>query len=371
MSRERTNVFGIVVLTTCMTSVLMVAGWFVATRYLNQPTTTAVQEPAATPTAPQPKGRRAPKNDSARGEAQDGAVAKDPARAARAAAKRDASGAHEASESSTPTERGAAAPQAQAEPARVESELPSTPLAPIVPSTAADTHENARTIMEEAQRRSEAKFYRYDGQLQSFDAKEKATEKRWTFDRVGSHGQSKAVLRFTAPAEVKGVALLILNHPERASDQWMWTPSIERDRRIALQDRSTRFFGTDFSFEDLEERDVDQYDYAMLGSETIDGAGCWKIQSTPKRSRSSQYTHSVAWIRKDNYAVARLDNFVKDEVVRRLAYSSIENVQGIWTARQLEMSDLRRGTHTRLTLQQVKYNAPMKEDDFTLQAIRR
>ena len=52
----------------------------------------------------------------------------------------------------------------------------------------------------------------------------------------------------------------------------MWTPAIERDRRIALQDRSTRFFGTDFSFEDLEERDVDQYDYALLGEEAIDGA---------------------------------------------------------------------------------------------------
>ena len=78
-----------------------------------------------------------------------------------------------------------------------------------------------------------------------------------------SHGESKSVLRFTAPAEVKGVALLVVNHPDRASDQWMWTPAIERDRRIALQDRSTRFFGTDFSFEDLEERDVDQYDYAL------------------------------------------------------------------------------------------------------------
>ena len=64
------------------------------------------------------------------------------------------------------------------------------------------------------------------------------------------------------------MALLVVNHPDRASDQWMWTPAIERDRRIALQDRSTRFFGTDFSFEDLEERDVNQYDYALLGEET-------------------------------------------------------------------------------------------------------
>src|ERR1019366_3625974 len=115
----------------------------------------------------------------------------------------------------------------------------------------------------------------------------KIADKRWAFERLGSHGNSKAVLRFTAPAEVKGVALLIVNPPDRKSDQWMWTPAIERDRRIALQDRSTRFFGTDFSFEDLEERDVDQYDYSMLGSDTIDGAACWMIRSIPKQGRSS------------------------------------------------------------------------------------
>ena len=93
------------------------------------------------------------------------------------------------------------------------------------------------------------------------------------------------MLRFTAPAEVKGVALLIVNHKDRASDQWMWTPALQRDRRIALQDRSSRFFGTDFSFEDLEERDVDQYDYKLLGEETIDGVPCWKLESRPKQTK--------------------------------------------------------------------------------------
>src|SRR6185295_9334633 len=150
-----------------------------------------------------------------------------------------------------------------------------------------------------------------------------------------------------------------------------WTPAIERDRRIALQDRSTRFFGTDFSFEDLEERDVNQYDYALLGDETVDGVPCWKVESRPKEGKSSQYTRSIVWVRKDNYAIARIENFIKDQVVRRLVYSNIENVQGIWSARQLEMTDLRRGSHTRLTLENLQYNVPVKEDDFTLQAIRR
>ena len=231
--------------------------------------------------------------------------------------------------------------------------------------------ENARQIVEEAQKRTDAKSQRYEGLLQVFDAKGKISDKRWNIDRLGSHGDSKAVLRFNAPAEVKGVALLVVNHPDRASDQWMWTPALERDRRIALQDRATRFFGTDFSFEDLEERDVNQYEYALLGDEALDGVPCWKIQSTPKEAKSSQYTRSYVWIRKDNYALARVENFLKDQVVRRLVYSDIANIQGIWTARTLEMSDLRRGSRTRLTLDKLQYNVPMKDEDFTLQAIRR
>jgi len=233
------------------------------------------------------------------------------------------------------------------------------------------TADNARQIVEEAQTRTDAKSQRYEGLLQVFDAKDRIADKRWMFERLGSHGRSRSVLRFTAPAEVKGVALLVVNHADRASDQWMWTPAIERDRRIALQDRSTRFFGTDFSFEDLEERDVDQYEYALAGDDTIDGAACWKIQSTPRETKSSQYTRSLVWIRKDDYTLARIENYAKDQIVRRLDYSDIQNVQGIWTARQLEMTDVKRGSRTRLTLDKLEYNVPLKDEDFTLQAIRR
>ena len=231
--------------------------------------------------------------------------------------------------------------------------------------------DDPRQIVGESQKRTNATSQRYEGLLQVFDAKGKIVDKQWTFERLGAHGQSKSVLRFTAPAEVKGVALLVYNHPDRASDQWMWTPAIERDRRIALQDRSTRFFGTDFSFEDLEERDVDQYDYVLQGEEAVDGAPCWKIESTPKKTKSSQYTRSIVWIRKDNYAFARVESYIKANLVRRLNYSKIENVSGFWTGRVMEMSDLTRGSRTRLTLDKLQYNVPLKEEDFTLQAIRR
>jgi hypothetical protein len=231
--------------------------------------------------------------------------------------------------------------------------------------------DSARQIVVEAQRRSASTSERYEGLLETFDdTNGKSSEKKWILERLGSFGQSKSVIRFLAPAEVKGVALLMVNHPDRASDQWMWTPAIERDRRIALQDRSTRFFGTDFSFEDLEERDVDQFDYASQGEQKVDGAMCWKIRSTPKEKKSSQYTNSLVWIRQDNYATARLELYVKDQAVRRLNYSDIKQIQGIWTARDLTMMDLRRSTRTRLHLDKIEYNLPLDDARFTLQALR-
>jgi hypothetical protein len=231
--------------------------------------------------------------------------------------------------------------------------------------------DNAQQIVEEAQRRATTTSERYEGLLQSFDTSGKTSEKRWVFERLGAHGQSKTTIRFTAPSEVRGVALLIMNKVDRPSDQWMWTPALERDRRIALQDRSTRFFGTDFTFEDLEEWEVAQYNHALVGTDTVDNVKVWKIQAVPKPSRSSQYTKNILWIRTDNYATVRIESFVNNQVVRRLDRTKLQNVQGVWTARELKMADLRRGTATWLDIEKIEYNVPLKDSDFTVQALRR
>jgi hypothetical protein len=230
--------------------------------------------------------------------------------------------------------------------------------------------QDPRAIIQEVQKRTRSSSQRYEGTLQVIDSK-KVTDKRWTFQRIGSFGASKSVLKFTAPAEVKGVALLIVNHPDRASDQWMWTPSLERERRIAFQDRSTRFFGTDFSFEDLEERDVDQADFKYVGDDKVDGMDCWVLEARPKESKQSQYTMSKIWVRKDHYLYVKVESFIKDQLARRMTYGDFAEVKGVWTGRTLEISDLRRGSRTIMKFEKLDYNIPMKDEDFTIQGLRR
>ena len=225
--------------------------------------------------------------------------------------------------------------------------------------------QDARTIIAETQKRAYSSSQRYEGTLEVIGAENRVATKRWVFERIGSFGDSKAVLRFTAPPEVKGVALLIVNHPDKASDQWMWRPEIGRDQRIALQDRSTRFFGTDFSFEDLEERDVNQFDYKLAGEEN----GQWKIESRPRKS--SLYVYLFFWVKKDNYTITKVEAYNKKGLARVIDYRDFELNHNIWTARTTEVLDVARKSRTILKFYKLEYDLPLKADQFTVEALRR
>ena len=231
--------------------------------------------------------------------------------------------------------------------------------------------QDARQIVEEVQKRARSKSQKYEGTLEVIDQKNKVTTKRWEYARLGAFGESKSVLRFTSPPEVKGVALLVHNHPDRSSDQWMWRPAIERDQRIALQDRSTRFFGTDFSYEDLEERDVNQFEFKVLGEEVLDGAPCWKLESKPREKKVSQYLYSHVWVRKDHYMYVQVEAFNRGGLARRIRYTDIQNVQGFWTAKVVEVFDAVKKNRTILKFEKLQYDLPLDGDQFTLQALRR
>jgi hypothetical protein len=230
--------------------------------------------------------------------------------------------------------------------------------------------QDARQLLMEAQRRAHVASVRYEGVALTSNDAGAGSEKRWRFERVGSQGESKILIRFLSPAEVEGVAILILNHRDGPSGLWMWTPATGRARSIATGNRETRFFGTDFSFEDLEERDVDQYDNKLLGDVSLEGAACWTIECRPRGGNASQYTHSQLWLRKADYVIAQLENFQGTTLLRRIVNRDVRRVQGIWTPHLIEVSQPARHTRTVLRLEQLEYNVKLDEAAFTVEGLQ-
>jgi outer membrane lipoprotein-sorting protein len=238
----------------------------------------------------------------------------------------------------------------------------------LVPVHAAN---RALEIMREVDRRQRSESRSNDGAIEVIDSGDKVLHKNWQFWAQGHSGESKSLIRFTAPAEVRGVGFLTLNHKTGSAEQWLYTPAIQRDRRIAPQEKSSRFMGTDFTNEDMEERSIENYDYDLLAEENFEDQPAYKIKAVYKDREDTSYSHRILWVRKDIMATTFTELYKGSKLVKTLRWSDWQEIQGTWTPHFIEMKDLMRGSATRIRVSNVQYNFTFPDDWFSLRNLRR
>jgi hypothetical protein len=238
----------------------------------------------------------------------------------------------------------------------------------VLSSAAAD---RGLEIMREVERRQLTDSQSNDGAIEVVDGKGKVLNKSWHFTREGNRGRSKVLIRFNTPPEVRGVGFLTLNNPDKPAEQWLYTPAIQRDRRVAPQEKSQRFMGTDFSHEDIEERSIENYDYTLVGEESVGGEPAYKIRAVYKDLSATQYSQLYLWVRKDIMATTFIEYYVDGKVRKTMRWNDWKQIQGIWTPRLVEMKDLARGSTTRVRVSDVKYNIRFEPEWFSLRNLRR
>ncbi|HEY4380056.1 MAG TPA: outer membrane lipoprotein-sorting protein [Acidobacteriaceae bacterium] len=234
------------------------------------------------------------------------------------------------------------------------------------PMFAADAP-SARTIMEGVYRQDTSHDISMRASFQIYDAQGHSTKKEFTYRRLGSPGDSKTLVVFTAPKEIRGVALLSVNQHAASVRQYMYTPATQRVRTVAEQERTARFIGTDFTFEDIGERVLDDFSYRLLGdTETMDGHKTYKVEATPEDSSRSQYKFVYYWVAQDAPVILFAEMYdAQGQKVRVLHATDLKREKGIWGARNTEISTVREGTRTVLRIDEVKFNTNLDEKLFT------
>jgi hypothetical protein len=187
----------------------------------------------------------------------------------------------------------------------------------------------------------------------------------------------RSLIRFSAPANIKDTAMLSLEDEAKDSDeQWLYLPAFRRTRRIGVADLGDRFVGSDFFFEDLKARDVNDYSYRHLRSETWAGKPCWVIESVPKSAkvrRESPYKKSIVWLTKDRLFVIKLRHFDRrGKPLKELRAAKLVKVgRTAWRANRIEVIDVRRRHRTVLLIKQRKTAIKLLASFFSRHSLRR
>jgi hypothetical protein len=237
-----------------------------------------------------------------------------------------------------------------------------------LPAPAIDLRDG-RSVMMEVERRARCDRQYSEG-LVTVQEKGEVRKKAWRAWRSGWGAGAKTLVQFLEPPEVKGVGLLTLSHADRPDEQWFYAPAIDRDRRIAKQEKSTRFLGTHFTFEDMEERDIDDYEYALVGEETIDGVASYRVEARPLPRKDSQYTKLVFSVLGERFVLVRIEAFVGNEARRTFAGSDLREIDGVLSPLRWEVVDSKRGGKTVLELRNVRRTITVDPSLMTVQGMR-
>ena len=237
-----------------------------------------------------------------------------------------------------------------------------------------------RQIMERVDARNDGDRQLQDMQMLLIDKNGSTRTRRlrmWRRD-VGEDKQS--ILFFLAPADVKDTGFLTYDYddPDQDDDQWLYLPALKKTKRIATGDKSGSFMGSDFSYADMTERNLERYDYRLLKEDVLDGVKVWQVEAipnTPKEIDETGYTKIVYVVRQDNDVMVRAISWLRRG--GRMKYYEVkrlEQIDGIWVATEMHMTTRKDDAtlhKTVLELENVHFDQPMDDSRFSVRQLEK
>ncbi len=179
--------------------------------------------------------------------------------------------------------------------------------------------------------------------------------------KVGKNEKVLAVVK----EEPSGDITKVLTHTNKTGEdlQWVKMPN-GKVKRISSGDRSGAFVNSHIFYEDLRSRNIDDYDYTLLGEETVEGYPCYKIEAKPKPGKSI-YDKALFFIIKSGefqYFAVRIDIFYDGFLYKRLINYDLKKVYGIITPYKAVMYRLDKNGQnlgkTEVSISNLQYNNP-------------
>ena len=182
--------------------------------------------------------------------------------------------------------------------------------------------------------------------------------------------QSKTLVRYTHPFDIRYSGYLIIHNTGRATDQFAYLPSRRRVRRVNL--RGETVFGTDFSFEDVVPRELDDSEYTRRPDEALDGVPCFVIEAVPVHAKDSEYSKFWIYVEKERYVPIRTRYWNEAGVEHKELRSPVESIRdfdGVHVPMEMTMRNLLIETYTTLVVEGLEPNTGLPAKTFDLRRL--
>ncbi len=232
---------------------------------------------------------------------------------------------------------------------------------------------------EEVMKKSQAAFL-YPGKdfkarvvmkLINKDGQERVRELTMLRLNVGAPGgEQKYFMYFFKPNDVKDMSFMTYKYPARDDDRWMFIPAVNMVKRIAAQDKRSSFVGSDFTYEDVSGRDIEDDNHVIEREEKVGNRDCFVVKSTPKAG-DADFGHKLTWVDKANFLPLKEEQYDrKGARYKEFTADEVTDVKGFPTVVRRTMKNLQTGHRTEAAYPRTEYDLGVEDSLFSERFLR-
>ncbi len=189
---------------------------------------------------------------------------------------------------------------------------------------------------------------------------------------------SRSLSIIIKPAAEKGLAFLQNDYDDTSKDseQWMYLPSMKKLKRIISETddgaKTGSLFGSEISYEDIEKRHLDDYQYQLLGEQNYHKRPVWLIKSTPtaKQAKKTSYSYTKSWIDKEKLLPLKIEMYDRQGRLKKtMLQQKIQNIDGINVARQILIIHHANQRMSMMRISKIALNIDIPDDLLGIRAL--
>jgi Outer membrane lipoprotein-sorting protein len=189
------------------------------------------------------------------------------------------------------------------------------------------------------------------------------------FWKRGDDDLSRVLVRVDGPPDERGTALLLIEREGR-NDMFSYLPEYQKVRRITARSLSGSFFGTDLSYEDVEEfqRVADHAKIERLPDGNLDGRPTYVLVGYPAPDTGSAYKRVVSHFDRETCVLLHSELFSDGEKpVKevRIAFEDVKKEGERWIPRKVTVADRENESETVLTVEKIELDVAIPDKTFT------
>ncbi len=224
----------------------------------------------------------------------------------------------------------------------------------------------AKRLIETSQQKLSLKNVQLNFDLQTTGKRGESKFKTLDVSFADFQNQKKVMIEFQAPENVKGTKILSTKYPDKKGIIEIYMPSTGKVQKLRAGRNNLKIMGSEIPITRFSEILDANFNYTLMGKETINGTECHKI----KLEGNENDGYGIAFVSVKKEQLLKVERYDKQNRLINLIeledYMKVDNAGYVYP-KQIVVKNLQTGESSSMKILSFKHVDKVKTEDFKLQ----